>query len=120
LRDPLVSAQGFHDRLPQVAPAFGGTFLGNIEADILDNGLDQLQLIPVEALAPEAGDLLPVGELEPLPEELDAVEVWPVGSVPDHLDLVLVLGLLGRPLVDAGVVHEHGEGLVLAHPQPQS
>ena len=44
----------------------------------------------MEILAPESCDLLSVGLLESPPEELDAVEVWPICCVPYHLDFVLL------------------------------
>ena len=70
-------------------------------------------------MAPEPGDLLPVGELDPLPEELDSVEVWAIGSVLDHLDAELGGGHGAGPAVDAGVVPEDGDLPVLACSQPQ-
>ena len=106
-------------RLPQVAPAVGGAVPGTFEAHTAHAFLHQLHLVPGESVAPEPGDLLAVGALDLLPEELDAVEVWAIRSVLDHLDSVQGGGHGAGPVVDAGVVPEDGDLPVLACSQPQ-
>jgi len=70
-------------------------------------------------MAPEAGDLFSIGPLDPAPEELDAVEVWAIRSVPDHLNALLGSRGCRWGLVDTGVVPKDGQLLVLPHSQPQ-
>ena len=88
--------------------------LGLLET-LSDALFNKLLLVPIELVDSEPGDLLTISVLDSAPEELDAVEIWSIGCVPDHLDLQVWCHFLCWLLVNAGVVHKDGELLVLTH-----
>ena len=92
---------------------------GGLDGHLVVGGVNAMlhQLHVVEELAVCLGprDSLPIPLFDILPEKLDAVEVWSVGSVEDEGD-VGILGFTGAPdqgaLVDWSIVHEHRQLLV--------
>ena len=105
--------------LPEVAPTHSGAVSGAWETHIPDHFGHQLLLVPIDAMTSETEEFLSVGHLDPPPKELDAVQVWTIWSVPDHLNAELRSRGYCWGFVDTGVVPKDGQLPVLAHSQPQ-
>ena len=93
----------------QVAPSSCRTASDGVSADLAHELLDERLLVPLLAGHPEGGHPVPPQLLHLSPEELDAVQVWPVRGVPNDLNVELFGYRLRRHFVDAGIVQEYGQ-----------